>query len=77
MAELGVRPAKVAMAPQPHSRPPPTARRDTDTPPEEPTSLAAIHREHILRVLQAAGWVIEGERGAARRGGSARVCTFE
>ncbi len=30
-------------------------------------SLAAVQRAHILRVLQAAGWVIEGERGAAAR----------
>jgi PAS domain S-box-containing protein len=31
------------------------------------SSLAAVQREHILQVLRATGWVIEGERGAAIR----------
>jgi len=38
-----------------------------DGAPPELTSLAAVQRAHILQVLQAAGWVIEGERGAAAR----------
>jgi len=31
------------------------------------STLVAVQREHILQVLRATGWVIEGERGAAVR----------
>ena len=56
-------PSTVPVAPQPHT--PASAPAAAATPPHELTSLAAVQREHILRVLQATGWVIEGERGAA------------
>ena len=56
-------PSTAPAAPQPHT--PASAPAAAAAPPHEPTSLAAVQREHILRVLQATGWVIEGERGAA------------
>jgi formate hydrogenlyase transcriptional activator len=34
---------------------------------EPDSTLVAVQREHILQVLRATGWVIEGERGAAVR----------
>jgi len=34
---------------------------------EPDSTLLAVQREHILQVLRATGWVIEGERGAAVR----------
>ena len=34
--------------------------------PESPTTLEELERRHILGVLEQAGWVIEGTRGAAR-----------
>jgi PAS domain S-box-containing protein len=34
---------------------------------ETDSTLVAVQREHILRVLRSTGWVIEGERGAAVR----------
>jgi formate hydrogenlyase transcriptional activator len=56
-------PSTVPVAPLPQT--PASAPAPAATPPHELTSLAAVQREHILRVLQATGWVIEGERGAA------------
>jgi PAS domain S-box-containing protein len=51
-----------------------TAVPDSETEEDSPvsdaaegTSLASVQREHILRVLEASGWVIEGARGAAAR----------
>jgi PAS domain S-box-containing protein len=44
------------------------AAADTPTAVATPhSSLADVQRQHILRVLDASGWVIEGERGAAAR----------
>lgn len=37
-----------------------------DAPSEEPATLEANEREHILTVLGQTGWVVEGPRGAAR-----------
>jgi formate hydrogenlyase transcriptional activator len=37
------------------------------------TGLAQVEREHILRVLEASGWVIGGRRGAAERLGMKRT----
>jgi formate hydrogenlyase transcriptional activator len=56
-------PSTVPVAPPPQT--PASAPAAAATPPHELTSLVAVQREHILRVLQATGWVIEGERGAA------------
>jgi formate hydrogenlyase transcriptional activator len=50
-------PSAVAAAPPPES----------ETGPEELLTLQEIERRHIRTVLDAAGWVIEGPRGAARR----------
>jgi DNA-binding NtrC family response regulator len=36
-------------------------------PPQGKESLEAVERDHILRVLDATHWVIEGEQGAARK----------
>jgi transcriptional regulator with GAF, ATPase, and Fis domain len=33
----------------------------------EPETLAAIERDHILKTLEATGWRIKGEHGAAQR----------
>jgi transcriptional regulator with GAF, ATPase, and Fis domain len=60
-------PNTVTAAPQPQTPQTAAAAPAPVVPPEELTSLAAIQREHILRVLRAADWVIEGERGAAAR----------
>ena len=35
--------------------------------PNTDSTLVAVQREHILQVLRATGWVIEGEHGAALR----------
>jgi formate hydrogenlyase transcriptional activator len=59
-----LRPAPVASAPAAVSVPR-SAARDTGLPVE--ADLNAVQREHILQTLQATHWVIEGERGAARR----------
>ncbi|HEX5651383.1 MAG TPA: sigma 54-interacting transcriptional regulator [Steroidobacteraceae bacterium] len=59
-----LRPAPVASAPVAVSVPR-SAARDTGLPVE--ADLNAVQREHILQTLQATHWVIEGERGAARR----------
>ena len=37
------------------------------------TGLAQVERDHILRVLEASGWVIAGPRGAAARLGMKRT----
>jgi PAS domain S-box-containing protein len=66
-APLARPPSTVSAASQPHTPQTPSAPPASDTPPEELTSLAAVQREHILRALQVASWVIEGERGAAAR----------
>jgi PAS domain S-box-containing protein len=58
-------PSALPAAPQPQTRQTASAPAAKVTPPEELSSLAAVQRWHILRVLQATGWVIEGERGAA------------
>jgi len=42
-------------------------RRHTETLTGAPLTLAAVERQHIVRVLQAADWTIEGPGGAARR----------
>jgi len=60
-------PSTVPAAPQPHVPQAASALPAADAPRQEFTSLAAVQREHILRVLHAASWVIEGERGAAAR----------
>ncbi len=60
-------PSMVPAAPQPHVPQAASALPAADAPRQELTSLAAVQREHILRVLHAASWVIEGERGAAAR----------
>jgi formate hydrogenlyase transcriptional activator len=44
-----------------------TARRDAATLTGAPQTLAAVERLHIVRVLQAVDWTIEGPRGAAVR----------
>lgn len=50
------------------TRPEPAAPRSPEPiSDEESGSLAAVQREHILKVLHAVGWVIEGPRGAAAR----------
>jgi transcriptional regulator with GAF, ATPase, and Fis domain len=43
-----------------------TPRRDAETLAGAPLTLAAIERQHLVRVLQAAHWTIEGSGGAAR-----------
>jgi PAS domain S-box-containing protein len=53
-------PASESRTPQ-SAAPPEAPQTDSDT------TLVAVQREHILQVLRATGWVIEGERGAARR----------
>ena len=63
-----IRPPSTGLAaPQPQVPETAAALPAADAPQKELTSLAAVQREHILRVLQAVGWVIEGERGAAAR----------
>jgi transcriptional regulator with GAF, ATPase, and Fis domain len=42
-------------------------RRPAETLTGTPLTLAAVERQHIVRVLQAAHWTIEGPGGAARR----------
>jgi formate hydrogenlyase transcriptional activator len=42
-------------------------RRPAETLPMAPLTLAAVERQHIVRVLQAAHWTIEGPGGAARQ----------
>jgi transcriptional regulator with GAF, ATPase, and Fis domain len=37
-----------------------------DQTPEQPATLEAAEREHILHVLGQTGWVVEGSRGAAK-----------
>jgi len=44
-----------------------TTQPDAPTAPDADSSLVAVQREHILQVLHATGWVIEGEHGAAMR----------
>jgi formate hydrogenlyase transcriptional activator len=66
-APLARPPSTLPAPPQPHAPLTSSASPPADTPQPELTSLAAVQREHILRVLQAAGWVIEGGRGAAAR----------
>ena len=47
---------------------PPQSTTQPDVPTTDSDStLVAVQREHILQVLRATGWVIEGERGAAMR----------
>ena len=41
------------------------ARRPAEALPLAPLTLAAVERQHIVRVLQAARWTIEGPGGAA------------
>jgi transcriptional regulator with GAF, ATPase, and Fis domain len=43
-----------------------TPRRGAETRPAAPLTLAAVERQHLVRVLQAAHWTIEGPGGAAR-----------
>jgi aldehyde dehydrogenase (NAD+) len=43
-----------------------TTRRHAETLPGAPLALAAIARQHIVRVLQSALWTIEGPGGAAQ-----------
>jgi PAS domain S-box-containing protein len=66
-APLARPPGAVPAAAQPQNPQTASAAPAPVIPPEELTSLAAVQREHILRVLRAADWVIEGERGAAAR----------
>ena len=40
---------------------------------DEPTSLADVEREHILKVLKEANWIVGGQRGAAARLGMHRT----
>jgi PAS domain S-box-containing protein len=64
----GLAAARPRNTPRPEVAPPPASQ--PAAPPlaeEDSTSLAAVQREHILKVLHAVGWVIEGERGAAAR----------
>ena len=42
-------------------------RRPAETLPGAPLTLAAVERQHIVRVLQATHWTIEGPEGAARQ----------
>jgi transcriptional regulator with GAF, ATPase, and Fis domain len=42
-------------------------RRPAETLTGTPLTLAAVERQHIVWVLQAARWTIEGPGGAARR----------
>jgi len=62
-----VGPPSTVPAPQPRAPRTSAAPLPAGSAPPELTSLAAVQRAHILQVLQAAGWVIEGERGAAAR----------
>jgi len=58
----------VAAPPAPEARTPQsTTRPDAPMTPKADSTLVAVQREHILQVLRATGWVIEGERGAAMR----------
>jgi formate hydrogenlyase transcriptional activator len=41
-------------------------RRPAETLTGTPLTLAAVERQHIVQVLQAAQWTIEGPGGAAR-----------
>jgi transcriptional regulator with GAF, ATPase, and Fis domain len=66
-APLAQPPSTALAAPQPQTPHSAVAPPPPVTPEEELTSLAAVQREHILRVLRASDWVIEGERGAAAR----------
>ena len=34
--------------------------------PDQPATLEATEREHILNVLGQTGWVVQGSRGAAK-----------
>ena len=45
----------------------PTRRPAEVSTTDAPLTLAAVERQHIVRVLQAAQWTIEGPGGAARR----------
>jgi transcriptional regulator with GAF, ATPase, and Fis domain len=42
-------------------------RRPAETLTGTPLTLAAVERQHIVRVLQATHWTIEGPGGAARQ----------
>jgi formate hydrogenlyase transcriptional activator len=56
--------------PPPRISPPPileSAPPPPEASPLDENSLAAVQRSHILRVLDATDWVIEGEHGAAAR----------
>jgi len=66
-APLARPPSTALAAPQPQTPQSAVAPPPPVTHQEELTSLAAVQREHILRVLRASEWVIEGERGAAAR----------
>jgi DNA-binding NtrC family response regulator len=44
----------------------PSAKTPAPAPPAAHASLEAVERAHIVRVLEDTGWMIEGERGAAR-----------
>jgi PAS domain S-box-containing protein len=47
---------------------PPQSTTQPDAPmTDSDATLVEVQREHILQVLRATGWVIEGERGAAMR----------
>ena len=66
----GASPRQVAVASATISGPPPTplaSPTTADKPePESPSTLEEMERRHIVSVLEQAGWVIEGARGAAR-----------
>jgi len=58
----------VASAPPASGSGTPQSNTQPDAPMTDSRStLVAVQREHILQVLRATGWVIEGERGAAMR----------
>jgi PAS domain S-box-containing protein len=62
-----VAPSKISVARrEPNPEPSPAAPL-AESPPHDGSSLAAVQRAHMLRVLDATNWVIEGERGAAAR----------
>jgi PAS domain S-box-containing protein len=63
-----VKDSAVATAPPTSESRTPQSTPPTDAPmTNSDTTLVAVQREHILQVLRATGWVIEGERGAAMR----------
>jgi formate hydrogenlyase transcriptional activator len=76
-SEFRIEPAMLPVAPAPSRPAPSTAdaplaaappRPATHAPTDDLTEdLNAVQREHILHTLHTTNWVIEGERGAARR----------